>query len=125
MANNNFGSNITRKLAQIFLEAFESQRVLSKSVNTQLLSNKFNPSSGTTVDFKRPTDYKSKRTSDGDVSGEDPSPIITGKATGTVQDYFTVDVEYDAIDEALQMDQGSDWPHQEEGRLVLQQDEPE
>lgn len=102
---NNFDSNITRKLARIFLEKFETARVHSKNVDTQLLSNKFNPSSGDTVDFKRPTDYTSKRTSDGDVSGGPPSDIITGKASGIVQDYFTVDVEYRAVDEAIRMDQ--------------------
>jgi hypothetical protein len=104
-ADNSFDSNITRKLARIFLNAFESTRSLSKSVNTQLLEGKFDPSSGTTVDFKRPTDYTTKRTTDGDVSALAPSPIITGKATGTVQDYFTVDLEWTAIDQALKMDQ--------------------
>lgn len=102
---NSFASNFTRKLARVFLDKFESARVLSKSVNTQLLTGKFSPSSGTIVDFKRPTDYKSTRTSNGDISGGTPSAIITGKASGTVQDYFTVDVEYAAVDEALKMDQ--------------------
>lgn len=102
---NQFDSNITRKLARVFIDKFESKRVLSKAVNTQLLEGKFDPSSGTTVDFKRPTDYVSIRTADGDVSGESPSSIITGKATGTVQDYITVYLEWKAVDEALKMDQ--------------------
>lgn len=103
--SNNFDSNITRKLARVFLEKFESARVHSKNVNTQLLSNKFNPSTGDTVDFKRPTDYKSKRTATGDISGGTRSPIITGKASGVVQDYFTVDVDFDEADQAIKMDQ--------------------
>lgn len=102
---NNFDSNFTRQLARVFLDEFESERVLSKNVNTQLLDGKFNPSSGENVDFKRPTDYTSKRTSNGDISGGNRSDIITGKATGTVQDYFTVDVDYDEADEAIKMDQ--------------------
>ena len=102
---NSFDSNFTRKLARIFLSAFETERVMSKSVNTQLLNGRFDPSSGTQVDFKRPTDYKSERTSDGDVSGSTAQSVITGKATGTVQDYFTVFVDYDEADEALKMDQ--------------------
>ncbi len=105
---NSFDSNITRKLARVFLEKFETNRVLSKNVDTQLLSNKFDPSSGDTVDFKRPTDYKSKRTSDGDVSAGPPSDIITGKASGVVQDYFTVDVEFKNVEQALEMDQLDD-----------------
>lgn len=102
---NSFDSNFTRQLARIFLEKFESSRVLSKGVNTQLLKGRFNPASGENVDFKRPTDYVSVRTTKGDVSGETVSDIITGKATGTVQDYFTVFVDYDEADEAIKMDQ--------------------
>ena len=40
---NNFDSNITRKLMRSFLNAFESERVLSKNVNTQLFQGAFNP----------------------------------------------------------------------------------
>lgn len=102
---NNFDSNFTRKLARVFLEKFESDRVLSKNVDTQLLEGKFDPSSGDTVDFKRPTDYRSVRTPEGDVSGETKSDIITGKASGVVQEYFTVFVDYNEADEAIKMDQ--------------------
>jgi hypothetical protein len=102
---NNFDSNFTRKLAQVFLDKFETNRVMSKNVNTQLLEGRFDPSTGENYDFKRPTDYVSKRTATGDVSGESKSDIITGKATGTVQDYFTVFVDYNEADEALKMDQ--------------------
>ena len=102
---NNFDSNFTRQLARVFLEKFDTKRVLSKNVNTQLLEGKFNPSTGNNVDFKRPTDYRSVRTPTGDVSGETASDIITGKATGTVQDYFTVEVDYSEADQALKMDQ--------------------
>jgi hypothetical protein len=103
---NNFESNFTRKLARTFLDKFENSRVLSKNVNTQLLKmNGFNPSTGDTVDFKRPTDYVSVRTPDGDVSGETKSSIITGKASGKVQDYFTVFVDFSEADQAIKMDQ--------------------
>lgn len=104
-SSNNFDSNITRPLARVFLEKFESERVLSKNVNTQLLTGKFDASTGSTVDFKRPTDYKSIRTSAGDVSSNSASDIITGKASGTVQNYFTTYVDYNEADEALKMDQ--------------------
>jgi hypothetical protein len=102
---NNFDSNFTRKLAQVFLEKFDNERVLTKNVDTQLLTGKFNASTGDTVDFKRPTDYVTVRTAKGDVSGETASDIITGKASGVVQDYFTAFVNYDEADEALKMDQ--------------------
>ncbi len=102
---NNFDSNFTRTVAKVFLEKFETNRVLSKNVNTQLLEGRFNPDSGENVDFKRPTDYISQRTSGGDISGTTASSIITGKATGTVQDYFTVEVDFQEADEAIKMGQ--------------------
>jgi hypothetical protein len=101
---NSFDSNFTRKLARVFLEKFESERVMSKNVNTQLLTNKFNPTTGDTIDFKRPTDYTSTRTAAGDITGT-RMDIVTGKASGTVQNYFTVVVDYDEADEAIKMDQ--------------------
>lgn len=102
---NNFESNITRQLAKVFIKGFDSERVLSKNVNTQLLSGRFNSSSGENVDFKRPTDFVTKRTSTGDISGTTATSIITGKATGKVQDYFTEEVDWMEADEAIKMDQ--------------------
>jgi hypothetical protein len=102
---NSLSSNITRPLARVFLNAFESNRVVTKTVNTQLLSGRFNPSTGGTVDFKRPHDYNSIRTAGGDISASTKSDIIAGKASGTVQDYFTVATEWTNIQEALELDQ--------------------
>ena len=102
---NNFDSNITRPLARVFLEKFESARVLSKNVNTQLLDGKFDQSTGATVDFKRPTDFTTFRNATGDLTAHTADSIITGKASGTVQDYFTVLVDYNEADEAIKMDQ--------------------
>jgi len=99
---NNFESNFTRKLMEKVIPRFEANRVLSKNVNTQLFEGKFNPSTGTQIDVQRPTDYKSTRTSNGDISGT-KEDIVTGKATATVQDYITVAVDYDEADEALKM----------------------
>lgn len=102
---NNLSSNVTRKLARVFLEGMEASRVLTKGVNTQLLAGKFTPASGSTTDFKRPHDYVSERTSGGDISGSTKSAIISGKATGTVQEYFTVSTEWGNVEEALELDQ--------------------
>jgi hypothetical protein len=102
---NNFTSNFSTKLMRIFMEKYESARVLSKNVNTQLLEGKFNPASGTQVDFKRPTDYTATETSDGDIGSTDPKDIIVGKAFGTVQNYITVHMDFDEVDQALKMDQ--------------------
>jgi len=102
---NTFESNFTRKVAMKVTDRFESNRVLSKNVDTQLLVGQFNADSGTQVDVKRPTDHTVIDTTDGDISTT-RSDIITGKATATVQNYITVAVDYNEVDEALKM--GSD-----------------
>lgn len=99
---NTFESNFTRKVLSKVIDRFEANRVLSKNVNTQLVSGQFNPDSGTQVDVKRPTDYTVIDTADGDISTT-RSDIIMGKATATVQNYITVAVDYDEVDEALKM----------------------
>ena len=101
---NNFDSNITRLLMRRFLKPFESNRVLTRTVDTQLFQGAYNPTSGTTIDVKRPTDYKSVRTAGGDITGQKDS-IITGKATATTQPFFTVALDYANVDEAIKMDQ--------------------
>lgn len=102
---NNFDSNTTEQVARVFLEKFEDQRVLSKNVDTQLFDGKFTPQYGDTISVKRPTDFVTIRTPDGDLTGNNPSPITAGKASATVQDYFTVYVDYLEADEAIKMDQ--------------------
>lgn len=102
---NNLTSNVTRKVMRSFLKGFESNRVITKTVNTQLFEGKFNPASGSTVDVKRPHDYTSIRTSGGDISGETKDSITSGKATATVQDYFTASVDWENVEEALELDQ--------------------
>lgn len=102
---NNFNSNFTEKLMRSFMDAFETERVLSRNVNTQLLRGAFDAESGDKISVRRPTDFVSKRTATGDISGGPRSDIITGKATATVQDYITVDVDFDEVDQALKMNQ--------------------
>ncbi len=100
---NNFASNFTRKLMDAFLPSFESSRVLSANVDTQMFAGKFNGSTGDTIDISRPTDFVTVRTATGDVSGATASDIITGKASAVVQNYFTSFVEFDEADEAIKM----------------------
>jgi hypothetical protein len=88
-----------------FLKGFESARVLSKNVNTQLFQGSFTPASGTNIDIKRAHDYKSISTAAGDISSSTKSSIISGKATATTQNYITVAADFNSVDEALKMDQ--------------------
>lgn len=105
---NNLDSNTTRKVVRVFLDAFESSRVVTKTVNTQLLQGQFNPASGANVDFKRPHQYNVRRTATGDISSGTNNDIVAGKATGTVQDYFTAKIPWTNFEEALQLDQLED-----------------
>ena len=102
---NNFDSNISRKLMRSFIQGFEANRVVTKAVDTQAFQGQFTPATGSTIDIKRPTDFKTKRTPGGDITGVGRSDIVVGKASATVQDFFTVDVEWTAVEEALRMDQ--------------------
>lgn len=103
--SNNLASNITRKLMRAFIPAFEKQRVLSKTVNTQMFQGKFNPSSGDYVDIKRPHQYRAVETSGGDISLSTWNDIISGKATAQVQNYITVPIDWTNKEEALSLDQ--------------------
>lgn len=102
---NNLESNITRKIMKAFIPAFEKQRVLSKTVNTQMFKGEFNPASGDYVDIKRPHQYNASRTTTGDISAVTNNDIISGKATATVQQYITVPIGWSNKEEALQLDQ--------------------
>jgi len=102
---NNLSSNITRKIMRAFLPAFEKQRVLTKTVDTQTFQGKFNPASGDYVDIKRPHQYFSVRTSGGDISSSTDNSILSGKATATVQNYITVAIPWTNKEEALSLDQ--------------------
>ena len=102
---NNVESNFREKVMPTFLTAFDSARVFSKNVNTQLLDNVFDANSGDSVAFKRNTDYLAIETNDGDISSETPSPIVVGNGFGRVQDYITVLIDYKQIDQALKLNQ--------------------
>ena len=98
---NTFASNFTRKLMDKVLVPFESNRVLSKNINTQLFQGSFNAKSGENVDVKRPTDWAVSETPDGDLTSETESVYTTGKATATVQEQLTVFASVKEFDEAL------------------------
>lgn len=102
---NSLSSNTVEDLARIFTEKAESSRVVSKTVDTQLLTPRLTPRTGGEVSFKRPTDYNAIETSDGDISLSTKSDIITGKTTGVVQNYITVATEWENVEEALELDQ--------------------
>lgn len=102
---NNLTSNITSYIIPMFMEAFRANRVVTKTINRQIFQGKFTPARGTTISVKRPHDYVTSRTSDGDLTSETKSSILSGKATATVQNYFTAATEWSGLEQCTQLDQ--------------------
>lgn len=104
---NNLSSNVSTKVAKVFLKAFENTRTISKATNTTLFegNNAFTPEFGSTIYVKRPHDYAVISTSDGDISGSTKSSIIAGRAACTVQNYITVATSWTNYEEALELEQ--------------------
>ncbi|MCK5616507.1 head protein [Candidatus Pacearchaeota archaeon] len=104
---NNFDKNVSQIVLEKFLPGFMSDLVLTKSIDRQLLSGngKLTPKTGDTIQFKRPHQFESERTDDGDVSGSTKNAFTSATATGSVGQYITVRVEYGQVEEALEMNQ--------------------
>ena len=101
---NNLTSNITSKVARVFTKAFESSRVLSKTVNTTVIEGEHDASTGDTVYLKRPHQYGVLSTAAGDIS-TNRSDIISGKIPAVVQNFLTVPISWTSKNEALDLDQ--------------------
>lgn len=118
---NNFTSNVEKKLAESFIKNFESARVLTKTVNTQLVSgnNGINPKTGDTVYVRRPYETLAVETVGGDITGL-TNDIVSGQAPVTVQNMITTFAEWDIIDEAIRMDRIDEIMKPYATRLVTQ-----
>ena len=104
--SNNLSSNVSQKVLKKFLPGFMSDLVSCKTVDRQVIGNgDLNPDTGDSVAVKRPHQYKSNRTSDGDISGGTKSDLISGSAKAVVQDYITVAVDVSDVERALELNQ--------------------
>lgn len=102
---NNLSSNVSTRVAKVIIDGFQSDRVLSKTVNTTIVDGLIQPDTGATVYVKRPTQYKALETSDGDISALTKNDIGVGRAAATVQNYITVPINYTNLEEVTQLDQ--------------------
>lgn len=100
---NNFDSNVEKRIATSFGKAFQSQRVLTKAINSQIAQDKFTPLTGNTIYVRKPYESKIFRTSGGDVTGQ-TDDMVSGQVPVTVMNMFTTIASWDVIDEALKMD---------------------
>lgn len=103
MATVNLDSNFTRKLMDGFVPEFQSARVLTQNIDSQKFAGAFSGLTGDKIDVRRRTDFKTARTPTGDLTSVAANDIIVGKATATVQDYFTEWVEFGEAQQALEM----------------------
>lgn len=102
---NNLVSNTTENLLKSFLASFESQRVLTKSINKSILDGKVTNDTGGSVAVKRPHDYNAVETATGDISSSTNNTIISGKASATVQNWITIPIPWTIEEEMLDLDQ--------------------
>ncbi len=103
---NNLTSNVTNKIARVFLPEFEKMRVVSKTVDTGTLMPDFTPQFGETIKVKRPHQYKAVETTDGNLNNfTQDNQIISGSAPAKVQSYITVKMDWTNREEALELDQ--------------------
>lgn len=104
---NNLGGNVSTKVAKVFVDKFESSRVLSKTVDTSLIagSNGITNETGDTVYLKRPAQYKAIETVDGDISASTKNDIGVGRVAATVQNFITIPINYTNLEEITQLNQ--------------------
>ncbi len=107
MAQNEIKSNVGVKVAKVFIGKFESNQVLTKTVNTSLIagSNGVTNETGDTVYLKRPTQYRAVETPDGDISAVAKNQIGVGRLPATVQDFITVPIDYKNLEEVTELNQ--------------------
>ena len=105
MATQNFDSNVSQIVLQKFAPMFKSDCVLLNTVDRQLIQGEINPETGDKVWLKRPTQFKSIRTPNGDLSGQDKNPIIVGKVEAKISNYVTFAVEFGQLEQAIEMNQ--------------------
>ena len=105
--SNNLTSNVMTKVLRKFLPEYETEIVSLKSVDTGELipSGSINPMTGDTVYIKRPHKYVPVSTASGDISSSGSNDIISGRAAATVQNHETIKIQWEALEEAIELDQ--------------------
>lgn len=105
MSDNNLDSNVSKKVLKTFVKGFESNRVLSKTVDRQLIKGQIDSSTGDSVYLKRPHQFATIRTSDGNISGKQKNNLISGTVVASIDDYITVAVSWTQLEQAIKLNQ--------------------
>lgn len=102
---NNLNSNVSQIVLKKFAPMFQNDCVLVKTVDRQLIQGEINPNTGDTVYLKRPHQFASTRTADGDISSTTTQNLISGKIPAKISNYCTVEVAYSQLEEAIKLNQ--------------------
>lgn len=102
---NNLSSNTSEITLKKFVEEFYDARVVTKTVDTEMIRGVINPDTDSVVNVKRPHQFGVLQTSRGDISASNKSNLISGTAQARVQDYITVAVDYQQYEQAVQLNQ--------------------
>lgn len=102
---NNLNGNVSQIVLKKFASMFQNDCVLVRTVDRQLIQGEINPNTGDTVYLKRPHQFASTRTADGDISSTTTQNLISGKIPAKISNYCTVEVAYSQLEEAIKLNQ--------------------
>lgn len=102
---NNLNGNVSQIVLKKFAPMFQNDCVLVKTVDRQLIQGEINPNTGDTVYLKRPHQFASTRTADGDISATTTQNLVSGKIPAKISNYCTVEVAYRQLEEAIKLNQ--------------------
>lgn len=104
MANNVTG-NVSQLVLKKFAPGFKSSSVLLNAVDRQVIQGEINANTGETVRLKRPQQFQAIRTSNGNLTGNDPSNLISGTIDASISNYCTVYINYEQLEQAIKLNQ--------------------
>lgn len=94
------------KLGFKFMEGYDADTVTLNTVNrTMIPKGSINNTTGTTYSVKKPHQWRTVRSAAGDLTSTNPSDIVSATATATTQDFFSELVQWELIQEAIELNQ--------------------
>ena len=102
---NSLAKNYSTKILPVFQKSWKNDTVSLNSVNRDAYRGGINPTTGSTVQIKRPHQYNTHETAAGDISGVTKSSLISATSTLTVNNWLTAAVEWEAFEEAYELNQ--------------------
>jgi hypothetical protein len=105
MPNNNLDGNVSQVVLKKFVKGFESNRVLSKTVDRQLIKREIDTNTGDSVSLKRPHQFATIDTPDGNITGKQKNNLVSGTVIAKVDNYITVAVSWTQVEQAMKLNQ--------------------